>query len=212
MNLKESFRYQNKLESFLQEALFVLRDPDNITKTKETQLRRKANPDAEDETTIIAAESPYADHINCMTRFVLFLLSEKETLFAAIRKAKNALPVDIDSEVSLNVTRQAVAKAFQAMTDLKGSDRVIKDKGIGYCFNNEGNQISYRCDIKRVITINFDRNAVRKELAGLNKKSDEVSSKVDWCMVTSEVDYVPPFDVNLTFAEAFETFMETPGN
>ena len=112
MNLKESFRYQNKLESFLQEALFVLRDPDNITKTKETQLRRKANPDAEDETTIIAAESPYADHINCMTRFVLFLLSEKETLFAAIRKAKNALPVDIDSEVSLNVTRQAVAKLF----------------------------------------------------------------------------------------------------
>ena len=209
MNLKESFRYQNKLESFMNEALCVLHDTDNITKVKETLLRHKANAEAEDETTIIAPESPYAENITDVTRFLLFLLGEKEKLFAAIRKTKQTLPIDMDSEVSLNISRQAVAKTFQEMNDLKGSERVIKDRGTGFRFNNEGNQVTYRCDIRRVVTINFDRNVVRQELAKLNRKSDEVSAQVDYCMVTSTVDYDPPFDVNLTFSEAFDSFVET---
>lgn len=65
----------------------------------------------------------------------------------------------------------------------------------------------YRCDVKRVTTINYDRNLVRKELGKLNKASDEISAKLDLCLVTSSVDYVLPFDVNDSFADAFEAFM-----
>ena len=64
--------------------------------------------------------------------------------------------------------------------------------------------------MKRVITINYDRNLVRKELAKLNKKSDETSAQLDLCLVTSKVDYEPPFDVNSSFAEAFESFIGGP--
>ncbi|MBP5231039.1 MAG: hypothetical protein ILO68_04845 [Clostridia bacterium] len=212
MNLKEAFRFQNKIESFMEEAECVLKAPDNITKVKETQLRSRAMAEAEDETTIIAPESPYADCVNDIVRFLLFLMKEKEKLFTSIRAAKNALPIDMDSEISLNISRQAIARIFQGMNDLRGSERILKSHGTGYKFNNEGNQVSYRCDVRRVITINFDRNVVRSELAKLNRRSDEVSAKVDYCMVTAAVDYETPFDVNLTFAEAFESFTEALRN
>ena len=65
--------------------------------------------------------------------------------------------------------------------------------------------------ITKVTTINFDRNYIRSELGKLHKKSDEVSGKLDLCTVTAQVDYEPPFDVNSSFADAFETFTEAAG-
>ena len=41
MNLKEAFRYQNKLQSFLDEAQSILDRDANITKVENTYLRRK---------------------------------------------------------------------------------------------------------------------------------------------------------------------------
>jgi hypothetical protein len=72
---------------------------------------------------------------------------------------------------------------------------------VGYKFNAEGNQVSYRCDLKKVTTINFDRNKVRSYTAFLNRKADQISAELDKCMVNTEVSYEPPFDVNDTFAE-----------
>lgn len=68
--------------------------------------------------------------------------------------------------------------------------------------------ISYRCDVKRVTTINYDRKVIRAELAKLNRQTDETSAKIDLCLVTSRVEYEPPFDVNASFAEAFEAYTE----
>ena len=97
------------------------------------------------------------------------------------------------------------------MAGLRNSEVLISNGGTGYRFNNEGNQVSYRCDVKRVTTINYDRNVIRRELSKLNKASDETSAKLDLCLVTSTVDYEPPFDVNDSFADAFERFMEKAG-
>ena len=44
-----------------------------------------------------------------------------------------------------------------------------------------------------------------------DKKADETSTKIDLCLVTSKVEYAPPFDVNASFAEAFEAYMENAG-
>jgi hypothetical protein len=76
--------------------------------------------------------------------------------------------------------------------------------GVGYKFNAEGNQVSYRCDLKTVTTINFDRNKVRAYAAGLSKKADLISAELDKSMVNTEVDYESPFDVNDTFAEVLQ--------
>ena len=133
MNLKEAFRFQNKLQSMMADAQSILGNNGNITKVQNTYLRH--------------------------------------------------------------------------MADLRNGEVLISNGGVGYRFNNEGNQVSYRCDVKRVTTINFDRNKIRKMCADLSKKSDETSATLDAALVNTPVEYEAPFDVNETFAEAFEAHM-----
>jgi len=51
MNLKEAFRFQNKLQSLMDEAERILADDRNITQVKVTALYKKAMPEQENETT-----------------------------------------------------------------------------------------------------------------------------------------------------------------
>ena len=212
MNLKEAFRYQNKIQSFMDEAQSILDRDANVTKVENTYLRHKVMPEAEDETILIAPETEYYEQITGIAQFLLHLLGEKDRLFAAIRKAKDALDIDMDSEVSLNSTRQSIARTFKRMNDLRSSEQTISNGGTGYRFNAEGNQISYCCDVKRVTTINYDRKVIHAALSKLNRQADETSNRLDLCLVTSKVDYTVPFDVNASFAEAFETYLENVKN
>ena len=208
MNLKEAFRFQNKLQSMMDEAQSVLGSTANITKVQNTYLRKKVMPEAENETTIDAPATEYSEQITLVAEFLLHLLSEREKLSVAIFQAKAGLnlPAGLDGEVSLNSKRQEVAGLFRRMAGLRSSEVLIPNGGTGYRFNNEGNQVSYRCDVKRVTTINFDRNKIRKMCGDLSKKSDEVSAALDSVLVNTQVEYTVPFDVNDTFAEAFEAF------
>ena len=208
MNLKEAFRFQNKLQSMMDEAQSILGSTANITKVQNTYLRKKVMPEAENETTIDAPATEYSEQITLVAEFLLHLLSEREKLSVAIFQAKAGLnlPAGLDGEVSLNSKRQEVAGLFRRMAGLRSSEMLIPNGGTGYRFNNEGNQVSYRCDVKRVTTINFDRNKIRKMCGDLSKKSDEVSAALDSVLVNTQVEYTVPFDVNDTFAEAFEAF------
>ena len=208
MNLKEAFRFQNKLQALMDEAQSILGSTANITKVQNTYLRKKVMTEAENETTIDAPATEYSEQITLVAEFLLHLLSEREKLSAVIFQAKAGLnlPAGLDGEVSLNSKRQEVAGLFHRMAGLRSSEVLIPNGGTGYRFNNEGNQVSYRCDVKRVTTINFDRNKIRKMCGDLSKKSDEVSAALDSVLVNTQVEYTVPFDVNDTFAEAFEAF------
>ena len=116
MNLKEAFRYQNKLQALMDEAQDILSCDANITKVENTYLRHKVMTEAQDETVLIAPETEYYEQITGVAQFLLYLLEEKGKLFAAIRKAKAALDVDMDSEVSLNAARQGIARRPYART------------------------------------------------------------------------------------------------
>ena len=211
MNLKEAFRYQNKLQAFMDEVQGILGKNANITTEERILLRHKVMPEAEDERVITEPETEYYEHITDMARFLVYLLEEKAALSGAIRRAKSALELDLDGEVSLNAARQSVAATFRRMNDLRSSEQLIHSGGVGYRFNAEGNQISYRCDVRRVTTINYDRKVIRGERGRLNRIADEVSTQIDLCLVTSQVDYAPPFDVNASFADAFEAYLERAG-
>ena len=212
MNLKEAFRYQNKLQSFMDDAQSILDRDTNVTRVENTYLRHKVMTEAEDETVLAVPETEYYEQITDIARFLLYLLDEKGKLFAAIRKTKSELDIDMDSAVSLNATRQSIARTFKRMNDLRNSEQTITGGGTGYRFNAEGNQISYRCDVRRVTTINYDRKVIRAALGRLNQKADETSNRLDLCLVTSKVDYTVPFDVNASFAEAFEIYLENAKN
>lgn len=210
MNLKEAFRFQNKLQSLMDEAQTILGLDQNITRVQNTYLRKKAMAEAENETTVEAPATEYSEQITEIAEFLMHLLAERETLSAAINRAKCSLnlPAGLDGEVSLNGKRQEIAKLFRHMTDLRASEVVLSNGGIGYCFNNDGNQVSYRCDVKRVTTIHFDRKRIRRLCSELSRKSDEVSAALDAALINTLVEYRAPFDVNDTFSEIFERFAE----
>ena len=207
MNLKEAFRYQNKIERLMGEARNILSYEKNVTKVENTALLHKVNPDAADEITIDVPETEYADHITEMAVFLMFLLDEREKLSRAIREAKKGMDIDFDGEVSLNAKRQTIADVFRRMSEIRCSEKLHPNMGVGYKFNAEGNQVSYRCDLKTVTTINFDRSKVRSYAAGLCKKADLVSAELDKSMVNSDVGYEAPFDVNDSFADVFQWHM-----
>ena len=208
MNLKEAFRFQNKLQSLMDEAERILADDRNITQVKVTALYKKAMPEQENETTVEPAPSEYADHIDAVAAILLHLLGEREKLSRAIRAAKERQEMDMDSEVSLNSTRQSLASFFRHMVDLRNSEKLLPGGATGYRFNAEGNQVPFRCDAKRVVTIHYDRNRVRSYLKQLTEKSDQVSAQLDRCLINSQVDYDAPFDVNDSFAAVFGDYQE----
>lgn len=208
MNLKEAFRFQNKLSAMMDEAQSILGRDANITKVENTYLRKKVFDGAENETVVDTPPTEFADQITEMIGFLMHLMDQREKLSKAIHAAKNALPIDIDSEVGLNAKRQEIARVLKRMADVHNSEVVINGGGNGYRFNQEGNQVFYRCDVKRVTTINFDRKVARNFAAEMNRKADAVSAELDRCMVNSEVAYEAPFDVNDSFAEIFRAYAE----
>ena len=208
MNLKEAFRYQNKLQKLMDEAQSILYHDRNVVKVENTTLRHKVNPEAEDETTLDLPETEYADKITEVAVFLMYLLGERERLSRAIRAAKQSMDMDFDGEVSLNAKRQELAAIFRHMGEIRSSENLYPGAGTGYKFNAEGNQVSYRCDLKKVTTINFDRNKVRSYATALSRRADQVSAELDKQMVNTEVDYEPPFDVNDTFSEVLASQTE----
>lgn len=208
MNLKEAFRFQNKLGTLMDEAQGILGREANITKVENTYLRQKVYDGAEDETVVDTPPTEFADRITDVVKFMMHLMDQREKLSKAIHAAKNALPIDMDSEVGLNAKRQEIARVLKCMADVRNSEVLINGGGTGYRFNQEGNQVTYRCDVKRVTTINFDRKVVRNFAAEMNRRADAVSVELDRCLVNSEVSYEAPFDVNDSFAEIFGAFAD----
>ncbi len=212
MNLKEAFRFQNKLNSLMDEAQMILSQEENVTKVKKTYLRKKVMREAEDETTVDAPSTEYGDKITEIAGFILEMLHEREVLSQAIARAKQNLPIDMDSETGLNIRRQEIARLFKRMGGLRSSEIVRQNAGTGYRFNSDGNQVAYKCDVKVVTTINFDRNKIQRYAAKMNSRADEISAEIDRCLINSEVLYDRPFDVNDTFSEVFEAYLEKIGH
>ena len=207
MNLKEAFRFQNKITSHLEAAQRVLQRDSNITKATVTYFRKKVDPDAENEVIESEVTTDYAAHITEMAEFMLYLLEQKAELARAIRKAKNSLDFDIDAEVSINAARQTVSPVLMHMVELRNSEQNFPGGGYGYRLNNDGNQVSYKCDSKKVTTINYDRNVIRKMLVELNKQADSTSAEIDRHIINASVEYEQPFDVNDSFDDVFEMFL-----
>ena len=192
MNMKDAFRFQNKLKALMCEATAILEDRRNIVKVKTTHLRSKVMSDTQDAVVEEAAPSEYAGHANEVAAFLMSLLEER----------------DMDSEVGLNRQRQELAEVFRHMTMLRNSEKTIAGGGSGFRFNGEGNQVSYRCDATQVTTIDFDRNKIRGMATALSKRADEISMSLDKCLVNTEVSYEPPFDMNDSFEDILSDFIE----
>ena len=199
MNLKESYRYANYLDSLLRRAYTYLGNTGFVTTTVEEHLRSKSNPDVDDET--IEVQKPYDVEFtpNQVIDFVVKVLDEKEKLLDAIAEAKSTTEINIDNAISMNKKKQGFVSVLNGIADIKPSETKTTSKS--YKFDINGEQKPYVYDVNRKTSIDFDRTDVRNLIKKYLKETDEISSKLDLIEITTQVDIEPRFDVNDKFEE-----------
>ena len=202
MNLKESFRYQNFLDSLISSARFSLVNPSHSMVVTKRHLKTKTNPDAEDVEETVEVEDFYPNDI--VVKFLMWAIEEKQKLATLISKAKTTADFDLDSSVSANKQRKDVIKAINALMSKK--EGKTKEFGTDYKFNVEGDQVAYRYEIEVERKENFNRAELKAVVKELNSICDETSSKVDEFLITTLLDYTPRFDVNASFDDVMEEF------
>lgn len=204
MNLKESFRYQNFLESMMRAAVSSIQNRDHCLKITKTHHRTKANPDGQDLTEIVEVEDFFPN--DEVIRFMEWLVKEKDILTRAIGAAKASLDLDIDAAIETNKFRQTANNAIKGM--LRCSPYKRTEQGRDYKFNVEGNQTPYIYEIEVVAEDSYNREEARSIMRSMISDADKVSSDIDAAMINTVIDYVAVFDVNDTFDDVLEEFLK----
>lgn len=203
MNLKESFRYQNFLDSLMRNASASIQSREHCFEVVKHHFKSKANPDASDMDEIVENGEFYPN--DKVISFMEWLVSEREKLTTAIGNAKASIGFDLDSAIETNKFRQSVNSAIKSMLRYTPGKRV--EQGRDYKFNVEGNQMAYVYDIEVESKDAFDRDSAKKVMRTMITKADEVSSEIDAAMINTKVDYEPRFDVNESFDDVMAEFI-----
>ena len=206
MNLKEAFRYQNYLNDLFSQMKFYAADRRNFLIVKQEHFRSKVNPEAVDETIETTKEREYTQDNKTIISFMSALIEEKHRLSIAIDKAKAACEIDIDAETAHNNKRRDMALLLKTIAGIKPSER--KTTGRDFKFNANGEQVEYCYEINEVSTIDFDRNAVKGLFRKLSRESDDMSAKIDRCMIDVIVEFEPMFDVSDSVEDALCDYEE----
>ena len=207
MNLKESYRYANFLDTLIGRSINLLNTENFTTVKEQTHLRHKSNPNADNE--IVVVPKSFAIEANTMNiiDFSMIVFAEREALHNAIAEAKKKMEINMDAALSANKRKHDFIRTLQFLSGLKSAERQIS--GNDYMLNAENNQVKYFYTINEVMTIDFDRNQVKGLMKRLLKETDETSNKLDALEITTEIDFTPIFDVNDTFEDLVETYVKS---
>ena len=203
MNLKESFRYQNFLESMLNSAGMSLVLKDHCLKVTKTHLRNKVNPDVQDVVETVEVDAFFENDV--VIAFIKWLVGEREKLTKAIGAAKAGIGFDIDAAIETNKFRQTASNSIKTMLRYMPSKRT--EQGRDYKFNVEGNQMPYIYDIEVVSEEAYDKNGAKAAMRALITEADKVSADIDAALINTRVEYEPVFDVNETFEDVMTEFL-----
>ena len=200
MNLRESFQYMNFLDGKLEDIEWKLRDTKNVVTIKETHMKSASNPNFQDEDKTIEPDIEF--EAVQLIDFMDVIMKEKTELSKAIHEAKNKAEVNLDHAISLNKAKQKQAIILKRLIDLKTKEEERRETA--YMINNEGNQVPFYYPVKRVATINYDRNKVKARYKAIKKECDEMSTLIDKIQINTEVVFDPKWDVSYTLEDMLE--------
>ena len=200
MNLRESFQYMNFLDGKLEDIEWKLRDTKNVVTIKETHMKSASNPNFQDEDKVIEPDIEF--EAVQLIDFMDVIMKEKTELSKAIHEAKNKAEVNLDHAISLNKAKQKQAIILKRLIDLKTKEEERRETA--YMINNEGNQVPFYYPVKRVATINYDRNKVKARYKAIKKECDEMSTLIDKIQINTEVVFDPKWDVSDTLEDMLE--------
>jgi hypothetical protein len=209
MNLKEAFRYQNFLDRIFGAACVSIEKRDHCLTQTRNHLYNKVNPDMENVKEEVKTEEDFFANDDVI-QAMLFLIEEKEKLSIAINKAKESIDMDIDAAVSVNKYRQLLNKSVAFMMRLNPGTRI--ETGIAQKFNSTGDPVDYKYDVEVTSVEAYDRKAAKKIMKKVISEADKTSAAIDFVKVNTTVDYTPVFDVNDSFEDVMNTFLEMQGN
>ena len=209
MNLKEAFRYQNFLDRIFGVACISIEKRDHCLTQTRNHLYNKVNPDMENVKEEVKTEEDFFANDDVI-QAMLFLIEEKEKLSIAINKAKESIDMDIDAAVSVNKYRQLLNKSVAFMMRLNPCTRI--ETGIAQKFNSTGDPVDYKYDVEVTSVEAYDRKAAKKIMKEVISEADKTSAAIDFVKVNTTVDYTPVFDVNDSFEDVMNTFLEMQGN
>ena len=95
-----------------------------------------------------------------------------------------------------------------AIGKAKASVGFDMDAAIETKFDINGQQVPYRYDVEITTTENYDKEAAKALMRATIAKADEVSAAVDAAMINTVVEYEPPYDVNETFDDVLDAFVQ----
>lgn len=200
MNLRESFQYMNFLDGKLEDIEWKLRDTKNVVTIKETHMKSASNPNFQDEDKTIEPDIEF--EAVQLIDFMDVIMKEKTELSMAIHEAKNKAEVNLDHAISLNKAKQKQAIILKRLIDLKTKEEERRETA--YMINNEGNQVPFYYPVKRVATINYDRNKVKKRYKAIKKECDEMSTLIDKIQINTEVVFDPKWRLSDTLEDMLE--------
>ena len=204
MNIKESFRYQKFLDNLMRSAASNLHNPYHCLKTTKVHLRHAVNPEAEDMTEVVD-DGEFVPN-DTVLAFMAHIIEEREKLSIAIGKAKASVGFDMDAAIETNKFRQSLNGAVRQMLRQVGTKR--KTKEVDYKFDINGQQVPYRYDVEITTIENYDKESAKALMRATIAKADEVSAAVDAAMINTVVEYEPPYDVNETFEDVLDAFVQ----
>ena len=205
MNLKESFRYSNWLQSLLIAIQDKLESQDDWYTTTQTHEKKAANAEAEDKVVTdgeIRNGAPHFD-LNKVMQLGETAMKEYENLQRAIAKAKAAADVQIDAEIAINRQKQILARHIGNMSRAKNKTRVFKDTD--YRFNSEGNQVPYVYRVTEVKNVSFNAEKAREIMKRLTFETDEASTQIEKQTLDLVVPFEPVFDITDSTLDVINT-------
>ena len=195
---------QKFLDGLMMNAGSYLQHPSFCLQTTKVHLRKAVNPEAEDVTEVVDdGEFVSADTVMA---FMAHLIEEREKLSIAIGAAKASIGFDMDAAIETNKFRQSLNGSIRKMLRFVGTKK--KTTEMGYKFDINGQQVPYRYDVEVTTTERYDKEAAKTMMRETIAKADEVSAAIDAALINTAVAYEPPYDVNESFDDVLETFVQ----
>lgn len=205
MVLKEAFRLQNVLSSYLKSATNYLRDTDNVVTVTEKHNRVKAYKDAENEELQRTNNTKLTYSTDMIIDFAVTVLDISAKLDESIARAKATADISIDAATGSNKRkRDFITYVLEPLLRKKADS--VETTGRAMKFNVAGDQVSYTYPVTVITSIDYNRNAVKAIEKRLRTSCDDISAAIDKINTTVDVDFTCIFDVNDSFEDALEVF------
>lgn len=198
MNLKEAFRYQSFIQRTFSEACGILKSRPNMLKATEHHMISAADPDAQDKD-VERPRPAFDPDPEKVIELMDSLIRARENLTKAIAEAKNEIQNELDALIETNKMRQNMYESIQVALNMPTKE--VKTTGTGYKFNNDGNQMPFSYDITYTPELRIPKARLTEKNAALRKKTNEASNRIDSIVINTNVNFTPPYDVDLTLEE-----------